>query len=183
MIKSGLLELSQFTKSPALIIPKFIITSLEVKIILAFICASSLLFNFYKIKRQIPFAISAKIETIIIVEKSGSFSSPKNRLKTSANPIIASVILEYPASFAIRFFFISVPPTANKLRPYTKLSASISKLSATSPIDFEISPVVISMMKKAKLIASTDQSSFFWLVFSLKFVCLVGSFGRDFLST
>ena len=35
-------------KSPAVITPKFIITSFEVKIILAFICASSLLFDFCK---------------------------------------------------------------------------------------------------------------------------------------
>lgn len=36
IIKSGLLELNQFTITPANITPKFIITSFEVKIILAF---------------------------------------------------------------------------------------------------------------------------------------------------
>jgi hypothetical protein len=48
MIKSGLLELNQLTKTPAVITPKLIITSFDVKIILAFICASSLLFDFCK---------------------------------------------------------------------------------------------------------------------------------------
>lgn len=92
MIKSGLFELNQFTNSPAMITPKLIIKSLEVKIILAFMCASSLLLDLCNMYRQIPFAISAKIETTIIVEKSGSSSAPKNLLKTSMKPTIASVI-------------------------------------------------------------------------------------------
>ena len=46
--KSGLFEFNKFTKIPAMITPKFIMTSFDVKIILAFICACSLLFDFCK---------------------------------------------------------------------------------------------------------------------------------------
>ena len=40
IIKSGLLEFNQWTKTPAIITPKFMITSLDVKIMLACIWAS-----------------------------------------------------------------------------------------------------------------------------------------------
>jgi len=91
MIKSGLFEFNQCTKSPAVMTPRLIITSLEVKSILACIWAS-LLLDFCSRYKQSPFAASARIETTIIVEKSGAFSVPINLRKTSTNPITANVI-------------------------------------------------------------------------------------------
>ncbi len=67
MIRSGTLEFSQYTIRPAKITPKLITTSFEVKMRLAFICASSLFLDLWSRCKQIPFPINAKIEIIIIV--------------------------------------------------------------------------------------------------------------------
>ena len=58
-------------------------------------------------------------------------------------------------------FFNKSSPKAIKLIAYTKLSASISMLSATSPIDFEIRPVAISIVKKEKFMIGVNQSTYF----------------------
>ena len=90
IIRSGLLDSSHTTRAPARITPKLMITSFEVKIMLAFICASSFPFDLCKRKRQIPFAIKAKMETMIIVLKFGICSTPTNLLITSIKPSIAN---------------------------------------------------------------------------------------------
>ena len=89
--KSGLFELNQLTKKPAVITPMLMIMSFDVNIILA-LNNSSLLFDLCRMKRKIPFAISAKIETTIIVENSGIFSVYINLLITSMNPYVARTI-------------------------------------------------------------------------------------------
>ena len=73
IIKSGTPELNILTNTAATITPTFIIISLDVKIILARICASVLL-DFCNKYKQIPLAIKASIETIIIVENTGNAS-------------------------------------------------------------------------------------------------------------
>jgi hypothetical protein len=62
-------------------------------------------------------------------------------------------------------FFNKSSPKAIKLIAYTKLSASISLLSATSPIDFEIRTVAICIVKKEKIIIGINQSTFFGFYF------------------
>jgi hypothetical protein len=49
IIKLDLLERRKLTETPAMITPKLIKIPFEAKIILAFICTSSLLFDFYKV--------------------------------------------------------------------------------------------------------------------------------------
>ena len=62
IIKSGRFEFSQLTKSPAKMTPRFMIISLEVNIILAFICASSLLFE-HAVERAIILSESSKLSS------------------------------------------------------------------------------------------------------------------------
>ena len=80
IIKSGLFEFDQLTISAA-IMTRLMITSLDVKIMLAFIWASSLLLDFCSRYRHIPLATKAKAETTIIVVKSGNDSTQKSVLK------------------------------------------------------------------------------------------------------
>ncbi len=66
MIKSGYFDWVNNTKTPARITPVLIIISFDVKIMVAFMCAS-LLFDFCNRYRQTEFAINASIDTIIMV--------------------------------------------------------------------------------------------------------------------
>jgi hypothetical protein len=62
-------------------------------------------------------------------------------------------------------FFNKSSPKAIKLIAHTRLSESISLLSATSPIDFEIRTVAICIVKKEKIIIGINQSTFFGFYF------------------
>ena len=68
IIKSGYFEFVRKTSTPAKITPQFTITSFEVQIELARICASLFLL-FCNKYRQIPFTINANAETKIIASR------------------------------------------------------------------------------------------------------------------
>lgn len=85
--RSGYLEWVIKTRTPAAITPLFMITSFDVKIILARMCAS-LLFPFCNRYKQIEFTIRASNETPIIILKSGISVTAANLRITSNKPIV-----------------------------------------------------------------------------------------------
>jgi len=101
-IRSGYFDSVTKTRIPAKITPLLMMTSFDVKIILAFICASSL-FDPCRRYKQIELATSARMDTTIIVLKSGTVSTRINRLITSIIPRPARTNWMIPLNLATDF--------------------------------------------------------------------------------